>query len=168
MKYFVTIGERQLEVVVDGDQVVVDGVMHRAHLEPVPGTPEQRVVIDGRGRTIAVDAFADSSWRIVDQGAVRDVGIEDERARHIRSLVATHGSAVAGGVLKAPMPGLVVRLDVALGATVAVGDPLVVLEAMKMENELKATTAGVVTAIRVAVGAAVEKGAVLLEIAAPD
>ncbi len=164
MKYFVTIGERTVGVTVDGDQVVVDGASHTAHLEAVPGTPEQRVVIDGVAATMAIDGFADASWRLVDQGAVRDIGIEDERAHHIRSLVAVSGSVAAGGVLKAPMPGLVVRIDVAIGATVAIGDALVVLEAMKMENELKATLAGVVAGIRVAVGAAVEKGTVLLEI----
>lgn len=167
MKYFVTIGERTLEVAVDGDQVAVDGVAHTAHLDAVPGTPEQRVVIDGVAHTLAIDGFADASWRVVDRGAVRDVGIEDERARHIRSLVGSNGAAATGGVLKAPMPGLVVRIDVAVGDTVAVGNALVVLEAMKMENELKATIAGVVAAIRVAVGAAVEKGAPLLEIAPP-
>ena len=168
MKYFVTIGARVLEVTVDGDQVTVDGVPHAAHLEAVPGTPEQRVVIDGVASTLAIDGFADASWRVVDHGAVHDVGIEDERAKHIRSLVGSNGAAATGGVLKAPMPGLVVRIDVAVGATVAVGDALVVLEAMKMENELKATIAGVVSGIRVAVGAAVEKGAPLLEIAPPS
>ncbi|MBK7596741.1 MAG: hypothetical protein IPJ11_16290 [Gemmatimonadetes bacterium] len=167
MKYFVTIGDREVDVTVDGDQVVVDGVPHTAHLEAVPGTPEQRVTIDGVATTLAIDGFADASWRVVDHGAVRDVGIEDERARHIRSLVASTSTVATGGVLKAPMPGLVVRVDVAVGAVVAVGDALVVLEAMKMENELKATIGGVVASIRVVVGAAVEKGAVLLDIAPP-
>lgn len=168
MKYFVTIAERTVEVTVDGDQVTIDGTAHTAHLEAVPGTPEQRVVIDGVGSSLAVDGFAEGSWRVVDRGAVHDVAIEDERARHIRSLVASSGGASSGGVLKAPMPGLVVRVQVAVGDRVEPGTPLVVLEAMKMENELKATLPGVVVAVRVEVGAAVDKGALLLELGPAD
>ncbi|HEY2825603.1 MAG TPA: biotin/lipoyl-containing protein [Gemmatimonadales bacterium] len=62
------------------------------------------------------------------------------------------------------MPGLVLRLEVAVGDTVTAGQGLVVLEAMKMENEIKAGVAGVVSAIRVAAGQAVDKGAVLIEL----
>jgi pyruvate carboxylase subunit B len=62
------------------------------------------------------------------------------------------------------MPGLVVRLLVREGEQVQAGAGLVVLEAMKMENELKAPRAGVVQGIRVAPGQTVEKGAVLLQL----
>jgi biotin carboxyl carrier protein len=61
------------------------------------------------------------------------------------------------------MPGLVVRVQVQPGENVAAGDSLVVLEAMKMENELKAGAPGVVKSVRVAPGEAVEKGQVLVE-----
>ena len=64
--------------------------------------------------------------------------------------------------LLAPMPGLVVRLLVAVGDAVEAGQPLAVMEAMKMENELRAPAAGTVTALPVAPGAAVEKGAVVV------
>jgi pyruvate carboxylase subunit B len=62
------------------------------------------------------------------------------------------------------MPGLVVRVLVDTGQQVAAGTGLVVLEAMKMENELKAPAAGTVSLIRAEAGAAVEKGQVLVEI----
>jgi biotin carboxyl carrier protein len=64
------------------------------------------------------------------------------------------------------MPGLVLRLEVSVGATVRAGQGLIVLEAMKMENEIKAGLAGVVKAIHVAPGQAVEKGAPLVELEA--
>jgi biotin carboxyl carrier protein len=60
------------------------------------------------------------------------------------------------------MPGLVVKVQVEPGQQVAAGTPLVVLEAMKMENQLKAPAAGVVAEVRVLAGAAVEKGQVLV------
>ncbi len=65
--------------------------------------------------------------------------------------------------LKAPMPGLIVGINVAPGDTLAKGDSLLILEAMKMENNLKAPGDGVVKAIRVAKGDRVEKGQVLIE-----
>jgi pyruvate carboxylase subunit B len=61
------------------------------------------------------------------------------------------------------MPGLVVRVQVEPGVRVSAGDGLVVLEAMKMENELKAPAGGVVKRVRVAAGEAVEKGQVLVD-----
>ena len=72
----------------------------------------------------------------------------------------------AGGKVKAPMPGLVLRVEVEEGQTVAAGAGLVVLEAMKMENEIKAPVAGRVVAVHVIGGQAVDKGMVLVEVTA--
>jgi pyruvate carboxylase subunit B len=164
MKYFVTLGERTVEVDLDGDVVTIDGRRIEARLERVPGTPEVRLVMDGVATTLAVDAHEGSALRLVDRGAVRDLTVEDERSRHIR-LLAGPGKAVDGhSVLKAPMPGLVLRILVTVGDRVTAGMPLLALEAMKMENELRATSPGVIGAVRVASGDAVEKGQVLLEL----
>ncbi len=65
--------------------------------------------------------------------------------------------------VKAPMPGLVLKMLVTPGQQVNKGDALMILEAMKMENVLKATTAGVVKAVKVAERTAVEKGTILIE-----
>lgn len=65
--------------------------------------------------------------------------------------------------VKAPMPGLVLKVLVTAGQQVNKGDALMILEAMKMENVLKATAAGVVKTIKVAERTAVEKGAILIE-----
>ena len=61
-----------------------------------------------------------------------------------------------------------VRVQVAVGQSVAAGAGVVVLEAMKMENELRAATAGTVRTVRVTAGEAVEKGQVLVEFEAPS
>ncbi len=164
MKYFVTINGREIEVDVDGDQVTTLGRTVTACIDQVGTTPEHRLEVDGVTTSLAVDRHADGVWRLVDQGSVVDAETTDERTRHIRSLGGAARGTAGGGVLKAPMPGLVVRLAVAVGDEVAAGQGLVVLEAMKMENELKAPAAGVVASIRAAVGQAVEKGEVLLEL----
>jgi len=88
----------------------------------------------------------------------------DERMRPIKDLTAATAKASGPAPLVAPMPGLVVRIAVAVGDTVSAGQGLAVIEAMKMENELRATAAGVVTAVRVNAGEAVEKGAVLIDL----
>ncbi|MFT4295703.1 MAG: acetyl-CoA carboxylase biotin carboxyl carrier protein subunit, partial [Micropruina sp.] len=68
------------------------------------------------------------------------------------------------GVLTAPMPGVVVEIDVAVGDTVSEGQTLLVLEAMKMRNDLKAQQPGVVRRIEVQAGDQVRHGDLLLEI----
>ena len=164
MKYVVTIAGREFQVELDGDHVGVDGRTVTASIARVPDSPELRLIIDGQFHTLAVAGQDEGMWRLVDRGVVREIGIEDERTRHIRSLTGAGKSVASGGVLQAPMPGLVVRIEVSEGDVVATGDGLVVLEAMKMENELKAPAAGTVRAIRVAVGQTVEKGQALLEL----
>ena len=74
------------------------------------------------------------------------------------------GGGGAEGVLTTSMPGRVVRLLVEEGQAVDVGTPLLVIEAMKMENELKAAIAGTVSVVHVAPGQALDAGAKLLEI----
>lgn len=65
--------------------------------------------------------------------------------------------------VKAPMPGLIVELKVKVGDQVNTGDPLLILEAMKMENVLKATGSGTVKTVKVNKGQSVDKGQVLIE-----
>jgi biotin carboxyl carrier protein len=69
--------------------------------------------------------------------------------------------------VRAPMPGLIVRVEVAEGESVSAGQGVVIIEAMKMENELKSDAAGVVKKILVQQGQAVEKGTVLIEFQEP-
>jgi len=75
-------------------------------------------------------------------------------------------AGMRAATLKAPMPGLVVRIQVEPGQTVAPGGALLVLEAMKMENELRAAAGGLVRAVLVGPGQAVEKGQALVELEA--
>lgn len=164
MKYVVTIAGREFQVEVAGDRVTIDGRSVLASIARTAASPELRLTLDGRSHSLAVEGQDEIGWRLVDRGAVRDVAIEDERTRHIRSLAGPAKSASSGGLVKAPMPGLVIRIEVAEGDIVSAGAGLLVLEAMKMENELKAPAAGTVRAIHVSAGQAVEKGQLLLEL----
>ena len=79
--------------------------------------------------------------------------------------VAAPVAAGAGESINSPMPGNILAVNVAVGDTVKAGDVLMILEAMKMENEIQAPKDGKVTAVAVAKGATVESGALLCTIA---
>ena len=167
MKFFARVNGREIEVEVDGDRVTVGGLPVAAALVPVPGTPLRHLVLDGRSFALPIVAGGRGEWMLAPHGERYDVEVMDERTRHIRSLTGAGGKHSGPATLRAPMPGLVVRVQVDVGQRVTPGMPVIVLEAMKMENQLKAPSASVVTAIHVAAGEAVEKGRVLLELG-PD
>lgn len=167
MKYFVSVQGREFEIDVDGDHVTASGRTLASSLERVPDTPVRQLVVDGRSLVLPVEPDGRGRWIVSPHGERYEVEVVDERTRHVRSLTGASGGLAAGGVLKAPMPGLVVRVQVEPGQHVTAGTPMIVLEAMKMENQLKATAAGVVRTIHVAAGAAVEKGKVLVEFDPP-
>jgi pyruvate carboxylase subunit B len=163
VKYIVTIQGQAIEVEVDGERVTVAGRTHTASLGAVPGAPVRHLLLDGRADALAVEPAGSSHWAITRRGERWEVEVIDERTRHIRSLTGSGARARGPAVLKAPMPGLVVRVQVEAGQVVAAGAGVVVLEAMKMENELRAAAVGTVRAVRVRPGEAVEKGQVLVE-----
>jgi len=165
VKYFVTVNGRPLEAALDGETITIDGVSSRVAIEHLPGSDVHIVRIGeavhriparrgpSRGRyDLSVDGF-----RI-------EVEALDERARTIRELSKSTVRPSGPARLTAPMPGLVVRINVNEGDRVRAGQGLVVMEAMKMENELKAAVAGTVRRVLVTPGSAVEKGAILLEL----
>src|SRR5262249_46267689 len=114
-------------------------------------------------RSFVVDVSDRDGVSVIEVDGERyEIRVEDET----RYVIRTRGGKVAAGgqVLKSPMPGKVVHIAVEAGQSVAPGDALVVLEAMKMENKFRATVAGQVKEIRVQVGQAVNAGDVLMVI----
>ncbi|OGF97539.1 MAG: hypothetical protein A2Z06_04790 [Candidatus Glassbacteria bacterium RBG_16_58_8] len=87
-----------------------------------------------------------------------------ERRKRIRDLGIAAGSPVVNKEITAPIPGLVVEIEVRVGQAVSEGQGVVIMEAMKMENELKAPASGVVREIKVAKGTPVQQGQVLVTI----
>ncbi len=163
MKYIVTVAGREIEVDLEGDQVRVGGRSLSAALRRVPGTPLRHLLVDGRPSTLVIEGNGRGQWTIGARGERWDVEAVDERTRHIRSLTGAATGDRRAAPLKAPMPGLVVRVLAEPGQGVTRGAGLVVLEAMKMENELKAAADAKVKTVRVRAGEAVEKGQVLVE-----
>jgi biotin carboxyl carrier protein len=165
MKYFVQVGTEEIEVVLDGDVVTVDGQSATAHVTDVEGTPVRMVTIgDEVHRVIARRGSARGRYTLWLDGFRHEVEALDERTRAIRELAAASAGPSGPAPVVAPMPGMIVRITAEVGDQVQPGQGLVVMEAMKMENELRAMAAGTVRAILVQPGMAVEKGAILLEL----
>ena len=94
-----------------------------------------------------------------------EVRVEDERERAIKGSIAS-GHEVSHATVRAPMPGLVLAVPLAVGASVARGQTVVILEAMKMENDLSSPIAGTIQEVRVNHGETVNQGDVLVVISA--
>ena len=96
-------------------------------------------------------------------GSIHTAKINDMYDQLIDQLGMKVGVAQKVGDIKAPMPGLVIEVAVEVGQTVAKGDKVLILEAMKMENVIKAAGDGIVKAIHTTKGQPVEKGQLLIE-----
>ena len=162
-KYTVTVGSRVYEITVGDGHVILNGDTRPTSFTWIPGTPIGHVVLDGRQASYGLWRQA-GEWVVLAGGVERRVTVEDERARRLRRLRGAPNPREHGGRVRAPMPGLVLRVEVKVGQAVQAGAGLVVLEAMKMENEIRTPAAGRVSAIHVEPGQPVEKGTVLVEV----
>lgn len=166
MKYYARVNGRDVEVELTerlGELIVsVDGERTDIEYDEV----------DRLGQVIALSGGLSFGASIEDDGTrvhvtiaghVYAVEIEDERERAAHAAEGARGAG--GGLVLAVMPGVVARLLVAVGDEVEGGQPLLVLEAMKMQNEIPAPAAGVVQAVHVVEGKAVAAGAKLVTLA---
>ncbi len=172
MRYFVTFGGDPHtpagEVPVDVDHlptgeisVLVDGKRLAADAIAVGGATSMR--IDGH----MVDLWMEGTLPdvgVIARGHRLYVEVESERQRALAAALGPRASAAGDGTLLSPMPGRVLKLLVAEGDAVEAGAALIVVEAMKMENELCAARSGAVLKIHVSPGQNVESGARLVEI----
>lgn len=168
-RFRVEVGEQQLDVELspaeDGTMRAVVGertfTVHPApdgswSVRPEGGTKQERVWLDrGPGRPTYAASGGDTAPVSVQTAS---------EAALAAALEEASGGAAGGGAVKAPMPGRVVKALVAEGDTVEAGQPVIIVEAMKMENEVTAAGSGVVRRIVVSAGDTVDAGAVLVEI----
>ncbi|HLU68393.1 MAG TPA: biotin/lipoyl-containing protein [Kofleriaceae bacterium] len=161
------IGGREVGVVVelapDGRWTVAVGDGPARPVDAVeirPGT--WSLLCEGRSILVDVDRRAQGAALLV---AGEEVAVElvDARRRRLAQAVGQGGRAAGRGeTVRAPIAGKVVLIPVEVGQEVAAGQGVVVLEAMKMENEIRADRGGVVSAIRVEPGQSVETGETLV------
>jgi biotin carboxyl carrier protein len=165
IKFVATVGTRAVEVV-----VTFDSGRHRVTLGGQVWDVDARLTAQGISSLIVdgvshvADVENNAGECVVDVGGETYTVQVEEHTRHI---IRTRGGAAGGAggqTLKAPLPGKVTHVAVQAGDAVAAGQSLLVIEAMKMENELKATAAGTVREVRVAAGQPVNAGDILIVI----
>jgi len=164
MKYITTVEDKQFLIeIIDDKHVSVDGKFYEVDFESVSGQPVYSLIVDGRSHESYV-APGDHDWQVLIRGRLYPVTVEDEREKRLRS-AAGGGVAETGEFhLRAPMPGLVVAILVTEGQVIKKGQVLLILESMKMQNELKSSRDGTVGRIRVKAGETVEQKQTLLSV----
>jgi biotin carboxyl carrier protein len=164
MKYVTTVNGKEFEIeIVDERHIRIGDRLLAVDFESVSGQPVFSLILDGR----SYESFVyqgDEDWEVLLRGRQFQVRVEDEREKRLRA--AAGGGVAEGGEfhLKAPMPGLVVAIPVTEGQAIKKGQVLLILESMKMQNELKAPRDGVVERIRVKTGESVEQKQTILSI----
>jgi len=171
-EYRVTIGEEQYRITLrDDSTVLVNGTPYAFDFKAEAGRGFS-LLLNGTSFQIFLATQRRSSDRLNSEeplqltvnGNPYSVTVDDKRSLLLKSLVGKQSVQSADFTLKSPMPGLVTKIEVQKGEKVHAGQGLVVLEAMKMENELKAPGNGIITAIHIKQGVAVEKGEKLVTI----
>lgn len=168
MRYFVTVGHRTVEVELGTAGVKVEGVRVNADLMEMDGTEVRSLLLDGRSHRILATRKGRGLWSLHLAGHHLTARVVDERTRSIEEMTGDGEGALGPSALAAPMPGMVVRVEVEEGQPVSAGQGLVIVEAMKMENELKSQGDVRVRKILVSPGEAVEKDQVLMEFDPPE
>lgn len=147
---------REGEVVVDGKPRVLD-------LQPIDNDGLFSLLIDGRSFEALVEE-GDGEYRVLINGTQYQVQVVDERSKRLAEAAGAFTPASGEINLKSPMPGLIVAIPVKEGDAIKKGQVILVLESMKMENELKASRDGTIASIKVQARQAVEQGQVLIVI----
>ncbi|HEX9090380.1 MAG TPA: biotin/lipoyl-containing protein [Anaerolineales bacterium] len=164
MKYVTTIEGREYIVdIIDEHRVSVDGVDYQIDFMPVGDQPVYSLVVNGE----SVDAHVypnEDAWQVLFRGSLFTALVEDEREKRLRAALAGKVAEHEDFHLKAPMPGMVVSVPVTEGQVIQRGDVMVILESMKMQNELRSPRDGKVVRLRVKVGDRVEQRDTMLSV----
>jgi biotin carboxyl carrier protein len=121
------------------------------------------LIIDNQSHEVFVDRRGDE-YDVLVEGELHRMKVQDEWARRLASIQRRSKHVEGELTVKAPMPGIVLRVEVTAGDVVEQGQGLIVLGAMKMENQIKAPRKGIVKSVAVEPGQTVEQGRALVVI----
>jgi biotin carboxyl carrier protein len=158
--YRVSVGNREYVVDVNDDQVAVDGKPIQASLTPLNNGGLVLLRKENRARELHVLPQGNSAYAVMVNGRHLIAQVEKSNGKTKKRV-----EPVNQGAINAPMPGMVVDVLVKEGQRVDGGEPLVILESMKMQMQLRSPCAGQVSRITVANRAQVEKGMLLVQVA---
>jgi biotin carboxyl carrier protein len=163
MKYLTTVNEIEYEVeLLEDGSVLVNDRRYQVDFSHIDGGQKFSLLVDGQSFEAFLSEDSEDGMQVVIEGVRYSVEVIDEHEKLLRQAGADSASLSGVFELVAPMPGLVVKVPVAVGDRVEKGDVLVILESMKMQNELKSPQPGIVTEVNVADGDNVEKRDVMV------
>ena len=158
--YRVNVGNREYVVDVSDDQIAVDGMPIQASLTALNNGGLVLLRKDNQARELHVMSQGNSAYAVMVNGRHLVAQVEKNNGRKTK-----RAETVSTGAINAPMPGMVVDVLVKEGQRVDSGDPIVVLESMKMQMQLRSPCAGQVSKIAVNGRVQVEKGTLLVQVA---
>lgn len=164
MNYITTINGVEYRVeILDEHHIRFNGQVYQVDFDAIHEQPVFSLLIDGKSYEAYVYP-TDNTWQVLLSGRSYQALVEDEREKRLKVASGSSVGERAEFHLKAPMPGLAISVVVHEGQQVEKGDLLLILESMKMQNELKAPRAGTISRLRVKVGDSVEQHQTLMSV----
>ena len=164
MKYITTLDDKEYQIeILDDQHVLINGRIQEVDLVSIGDPTHYSLIVDGRSYESYVYE-TEEGWHLQTRGRQYDLTVEGELEKKLRTVSANGVAQMGEYLLKAPMPGLVVSLPVCEGNQVEKGQVVIVLESMKMQNELKSPRTGTVGRVQVKEGEIVEQRQTLLSI----
>jgi biotin carboxyl carrier protein len=164
MKYVTSFNGKEYSIeIIDDHHLSLDGQIMEVDFESVANQPVYSLIMGGR----SYEAYVypdESDYQVLLQGRSYSIKVEDEREKRLRAAGGSLVSESSEYHLKSPMPGMVIALPISEGQAVTKGQVLVILESMKMQNELKSPRDGTLARIRVKPGDRVEQRQTLLSV----
>ncbi|MBE2222341.1 MAG: biotin/lipoyl-binding protein [Anaerolineae bacterium] len=168
MKYYTKVNEKEFIIEIgQDDTILVNDAPYVIDFKILPISGLASLLINNQSLEAVVEE-RDNHWEVLTKGELYNVHVQDERAFRLAQARGTDLGDSGETAVKAPMPGLVIKVLVEKGDVIEQGQHVIILESMKMENELKAVRGGVVTAVKTEAGASVDKDQVLIVIDDPD
>jgi len=161
-EWSVVIDKIAFAVVLQADLVTVDGTELDLDLEYTPGDRMVHAEIDGEMLSVKVEPLR-TGFRLTTRGSIHVIDVLPQRVAHLTAYMIEKVPPDLSRFLICPMPGLLVALHVAAGDAVEAGQPLAVVEAMKMENILRAEKSGTVKIVNAKAGDSLAVDAIILE-----
>ena len=164
MKYIAKVKDQEFNIEIGQDnKIVVNGETFDIDFQRMPRSGVTSLLINQHSLEAIVEE-QDGGSQVLIRGEQYPVVVADERTHRLSKARGSFAAPDGEILLKTPMARTIIAVSVDEGDVVQEGDQIIILESMKMENELRAPRAGVVTHIRVEAGAGVEKGQVLVVI----
>jgi biotin carboxyl carrier protein len=167
MKYITTINDREYDIEIGHEhEITVNGEKYEIDFRDIAEGGILSLMLNHRSLEGIVEE-RDAFWEVLIHGELYNVQVQDERAYRLSKARGAVAAVTGEVTIQSPMPGLIIAVPVSVGLPVKSGQPVIILESMKMENELRAPRDGVVVRVSVQAGASVEKGQTLVTIGDP-